>query len=326
LEVGARLAGAGKGGFQRSGFHATGVCATFSSAVIAGRLMNLDRQQLTMAQGIALSMASGTMQPLRDGSWTKRMHPGWAANAGITAAYMARGGFIGPTEAYEGHFGFYPTYLGSEASQADLALITNELGRDWQLGRISIKLYPAGHLSHACMTATRKLVREHDIKPENIDTVHALVGEGAIPLICEPVEIKRKPTSSYMAQFSLQYAIACCIARGRFGLQELEPSAYNDPALHALAGKVTYEADPDAGFPKFRSGEVIIRTRQGQEWRQREIIHPDQPESNEAIVEKFMENARVAMPEHRAIAIREMILAIEEENDPQRIARSLAGR
>ncbi|MCC6531122.1 MAG: MmgE/PrpD family protein [Burkholderiales bacterium] len=325
FEAAARLAAAGKGGFQKSGFHATGVCASFSSALVAGRLLNVDADQLTMAQGIALSTASGTMQPLRDGSWTKRMHPGWAANAGVAAAFMARGGFIGPSEAYEGHFGFYPTYLGAQFAHADLASIGHELGETWQLERISIKLYPAGHLTHAFMTATLALIREHAIAAGEVASVRALVGEGAIPLVCEPVALKRRPTSGYMAQFSLQYALACCIARGRFGLRELEQETLDDPVIHTLADKVTYEVDPQAGFPRLRSGEIIIRTRDGAEHRQREVIDPDHPEANDAIVAKFMDNACLVMPEERASAIRDRVLAIEREADASRIVSALAG-
>ena len=99
LETAARLGSAGRGGFLRAGFHATSVCGTFGATMAAGRLMKLDAAQFTLAQGAALSMASGTMQPMQDGSWTKRMHPGWAAVSGITAATLAREGYIGPARA-----------------------------------------------------------------------------------------------------------------------------------------------------------------------------------------------------------------------------------
>jgi 2-methylcitrate dehydratase PrpD len=325
LETGARLAGAAGGGFQKTGFHATGVCAAFSGAIVAGKLMGLDAARLATAQGIALSTASGSMQPIRDGSWTKRMHPGWAGAGGITAASLALGGFVAPLEAYEGIFGFYTMYLGSARANADLALITANLGRTWEVERASIKLYPAGHLSHAFMTAAIHLAREHAIDPAQVDTVLTRVGGNAIPLICEPAALKCRPTSGYMAQFSLPYAMACCLTRRRFSLAELEPGAYDDPALIALARKVRYEEDPDSGFPKLRSGEVIVRMKDGRELRRREVIDPDRPESNAEIVAKFMDNARMVMPEARAAAIRDRLLAIEDESDTRALARMLAG-
>ncbi len=324
LEIGARVAGAGKGGFQKAGFFATGVCAAFSCALVAGRLMKLSADELTMAQGIALATASGSMQPLRDGSWTKRMHPGWAACAGITAASMARGGFIGPKESYEGHYGLFTTYLGAAAGEAEPAMVTRHLGSVWEVQRASFKLFPAGHLSHAFMTATLALVAEHHIVPDEVEAVTALVGANAIPIICEPVENKCRPTTSYMAQFGLQYGIACCLKRRAFGLAEIEPEIFNDPALHALARKVRYEVDPDSGFPKFRSGEVIIRLKDGRQVRRREVIQPDEPATDAEVQAKFMQNACMVMDKARAESILASVLSIESEPSARRFSRSLA--
>ena len=101
MEVATRLGMVAKGGLNQVGFHPTGVVGTFSSTLIACRLMNLTSEQLMMAQGIALSLASGSLEFLQDGAWTKRMHPGWAAASGITAATLARHVFKGPFAPYE---------------------------------------------------------------------------------------------------------------------------------------------------------------------------------------------------------------------------------
>jgi len=323
LEVGARLACASKGAFHLAGFHPTSVCAAFSSALVAGRLLGLTPPQLTMAQGIALSTAAGTVQPMQDGSWTKRMHPGWAGAGGITAACLARGGYTGPGAAYEGRFGFYNVYLGSRAQDADLKMVNADLGKAWEFPRTSIKLYPACHHIHAFLNAAITLKREHRIDPQAVQSVRTLVASTAIPLVCEPAVAKCKPASSYIAQFSLQYAIACCLSRGRFGLAEIEEDSFMDPELIALAHKIGYETDPHSGYPKFRSGEVIVTMEGGRDLRQRENILPDEPATDEAIVAKFMDNARMVMPASRAAEIRDMILAIDTEPSAQRISRAI---
>ena len=325
LEAGARLAGAGKGLFHQAGFHPTSVCATFSSALVAGRLLGLTPPQLTMAQGIALSTAAGTVQPMQDGSWTKRMHPGWAGAGGVTAACLARGGYTGPAAAYEGRFGFYNVYLGSRAQDVDLKMVTADLGKAWEFPRTSIKLYPACHHIHAFLNAAITLRREHGIDPRGVQSVRALVASTAIPLVCEPAAAKCKPASGYIAQFSLQYAIACCLTRGRFGLAEIEEDSFTDPGLIALAHKIGYEIDPHSGYPKFRSGEVIVTMEDGRELRQRENILPDEPAPDEAIVAKFMDNAQRVMPEARAAEIRDLVLAIDTEPNALRISRALGG-
>jgi 2-methylcitrate dehydratase PrpD len=314
LELGARLGVAGNGGFLRAGFHATSVLGAFACTLIAGRLMGLTVDQLSMAQGIALSTASGNMQPMQDGSWTKRIHPGWAANGAITAATLAKGGFIGPSAAYEGRFGLYPHFLGQHFKTADLGAITRELGERWEFPRASLKLYPACHQSHAFFMAARKIATEHQPNVDEIESIHALVAEPAVPLICEPAAAKRTPDTSYAAQFSLPYGLACCLTKGRFGLDEIEPAAFNDPALRRLAAKMTYEVDPDPGFPKFRSGEVIVKMKDGRQYRQREAILPDEPAGETEIIEKFMINVEPMMPKARAEALRDAVLNLEGQD------------
>jgi 2-methylcitrate dehydratase PrpD len=97
MECAIRIGASVKGGFHHTGFHATGIVSHFSSALVAGRLLGLDADALTRAQGIAASTASGVQVFLEEGAWTKRLHPGWGAAAGITAATLARHGFFGPS-------------------------------------------------------------------------------------------------------------------------------------------------------------------------------------------------------------------------------------
>lgn len=325
LETGARLGAAGKGGFLRAGFHATSVVGTFACTLATGRLMKLTAEQLTMAQGIALSMASGNMQPMQDGSWTKRMHPGLSGASAVTAATFAQQGYIGPREAYEGRFGLYPCFLGPHAKDADVGLVRDELGLRWEFPRTSIKLFPACHQSHAFFNAAIWLAREQKLRADDIESIRVRVAEPAVPLICEPLAAKRKPESSYAAQFALPYGIACCLVRGRFGLGELEESSYLDPALVALAHKVDYEIDPNPGFPKFRSGEVIVKTRSGKTLSKRESILPDEPAPDAAIIDKFMDNAAPVISSERAQRIRDTILGIENVNDVRTLTRMLGG-
>src|SRR5262249_53662634 len=83
------------------GFHPTGVAGVFGATMAACRLLRLAPVQSTMALGIAGTLASGSLEYLADGAWTKRLNPGWAGHAGITAAYLARSGFTGPSSALE---------------------------------------------------------------------------------------------------------------------------------------------------------------------------------------------------------------------------------
>ncbi len=323
LEISARIAAAARGGFVNAGFHATGIAGVFGSTVAAGRLMKLDAAQHTLAQGVALSVTSGTLQPLQEGSWTKRLHPGWAGASGITAAAFARSGYVGPAQAYEGRFGLYRCFLGEHQAGAQPDTVVEGLGDIWEFTRTSIKLFPACHQLHAFMNAAIKLSHEQAFSAENVASVRTLICDAAVPLVCEPLQSKLKPASSYAAQFSLPYTVACALMRGKFGLNEIEAPSYTDVQLLKLAQKVSYEIDPHPGFPKSRSGEVIVNMKDGRELRCRDNILPDEPASADAIVEKFMHNTERILPRARAERVRDAVLEIERVPDGDAFVRTL---
>ena len=329
VEVGTRLGSVAKGGFHQVGFHPTGLIGAFATALVAGRLLGLDARQLAMAQGIALSAASGSLEFLNDGAWTKRMHPGWAGVAGYTAATLARHGFVGPREAYEGRFGLYASHLGQYAKDMDLSLATAGLGEVWELANVAVKPMPACHFTHACADAAAILRARHGLKPADIRSVRALVPRDVVKTVCEPVATKKRPQNSYDAQFSIPYIVATALARGSFGLAHLEDAALADSDVLALAQRVEYEIDLASPFPKYYSGEVVVTTMDGREFRQREEINrgaADRPISNEDIVKKFMDNAGLAVPAERAAQIRDLVLTMDRGVQASDLAEGLAAR
>ncbi len=326
VEAGARLGAVAKGGFHQVGHHPTGVCGAFACALIAGRLMGLTQQQMEMAQGIALSVAGGSMEFLVDGAWTKRMHPGWAAQSGITAAAMAQQGFPGPKLPYEGRFGLYKSLLGSLDEQCDYSLATADLGEVWELMNIAVKPYPACHFTHACADAAQIIMKEHGLQVDQIANIRALVPEEVVKTVCEPEANKKRPANSYEAQFSIPYLVATSIIKGRFTLDELESETLTDPAILDLAAKVNYEVDPNSGFPTYYSGEVVIETTDGNSYQQREHMNrgcSDRPLTNEDIVEKFMGTAGMTLSMRKVEEIRDYVLNVEGFDDVSDLAELL---
>lgn len=325
IEVAGRLGAVAKGELNQVGFHPTGVVAAFACTLVASRLHAMNEQQMTMAQGIALSMASGSREYSADGAWTKRLHPGWAGAAGITAAALARQGFVGPRAAYEGRYGLFPLYLGAAAAKADYAAATAALGEKWELGEVAIKPLPACQLSIACIDAAIALSRERDIDPAGVARVKALVPQHAVKIVCEPLADKRRPRNSYAAQFSIPFGVACGLVHGRYGLAELEH--IEDPAILALADKVEYEVDARTGYPRHFSGEVIVTMKDGRQFAHREQVNrgaADRPLSNDEIAEKFMDNAGLAVARERAHALCDTILNIDRIESAREISRRLA--
>jgi 2-methylcitrate dehydratase PrpD len=314
VEVGARLASVAKGGFHQVGFHPTGVVGAFASSLAAGRLMGLSPERLTGAQGIALSLASGNLQFLEDGSWTKRIHPGWAAGCGITAAALAADDFPAPREAYEGRFGLYRSHLPpAELAASDLSLATAGLGRVWEIDNVAVKPFPACHFVHACADAAIALHRE-GLDAERVRSVRALVPDGVVKAVCEPVAAKRRPKNDYDAKFSIPYAVASGLARGRLGLAELLPQAFAEPRIERLMDKVEYAVDPQSTFPKHYSGEVVVTLDDGRTVRERVAVNrgnPERPLTNAEIEAKFFENCALTLDERGAQRIRDAVLALD---------------
>jgi 2-methylcitrate dehydratase PrpD len=328
VEVAARLGAVAKGAFHQVGFHPTGLIGAFACALAAGRLMGLNEKQLVMAQGLTLSAGSGSLEFLEDGAWNKRFHPGWAAVSGITAAALARQGFVGAKRAYEGRFGLYASHLQSHFDPANLALATAGLGEVWELQQVAVKPYPACHFVHACVDAAVTLTREHKLDAKEIEQVRALVPAEVVKTVCEPAANKRRPANSYDAQFSIPYTVAAGLRRGQFTLDELEDDALGDPDILALADRVQYEIDPATTFPRHYTGEVIVNLRGGRTLRHREAVNRgngERPLSEADIIEKFRSNAARAVSRDKAHAVETLLLSLDQAADAGGLADRLAG-
>jgi len=319
LEAGARISSVTRSGLHAHGFHPTGVVGAFAASLAAGRLMGLSAKQLVHAQGAALSMASGSLQFIEDGAWTKRFHPGWAAQAGITAATFAANGIAAPQSPYEGRFGFYRLYLGeAEHARIDLGLATAGLAGDgtasvWEIDNVAIKPFPMCHFVHASTDAAIALHRK-DLDVARIRAVEVRIPAGVVQSVCEPIANKRRPTSDYDAKFSLPYAVASGLLRGRLGLKELEPAAYREAAVLALMDKTTYVVDPESTFPRHYTGEVRLTMDDGISLVQRESVnrgHAERPLSNAEVREKYLDNACLHFSAAQARAISDAVLGLD---------------
>ena len=327
VETGARIASVVKGGFHEVGFHPTGVVGAFASSLVAGRLMELSRARLAGAQGIALSLASGNLQFIEDGSWTKRLHPGWAAACGITAASLAADDIPAPQEAYEGRFGLYRSHLPpAELAACDFAIATTGFGSVWEISNVAIKPFPACHFVHGCADAAIAL-HQAGVDPARIRSIRALVPGGVVKSVCEPVAAKRRPKNDYDARFSIPYAVASGLARGRLGLAELLPEALVEPCIERLMDKVDYVVDKASTFPKHYSGEVIVTLDDGRTLNHRVAVNrgnPDRPLGNAEIEAKYFENCAITLSSDAARYIRSLVLDLESVTSAAQFEAALA--
>lgn len=326
VEVVTRLGMAGAFGFHHCGFHPTGILGHFSCSLQAGWLLGLGVRQLTMAQGIVGSTAAASQEFLADGAWNKRMHPGWAGVAGITAAYLAQGGFLAPSKTYEGRFGLFKGHLQEREAQVDYGKILAGLGETWELMATSVKPYPICHFLHACADSAIELKRKHGLKPDDIAHIRVVLPKESLPVVAEPETAKLAPAHSYDAQFSAQFVVAASLLLGRFGLAELQSHVLSDPRILQLARKVKCAADTASAFPQYYSGGVTVVTNDGREFSHHERINRGAGEralSGAEIESKFLSNALMATTPGRAEELQDRILRLERHG-ARTVAHALA--
>ena len=261
LRVGAALNPASA--YER-GFHPTAVCGTFGAAAASARLLRLSPEQTNMALGIAGSMAAGSMAYLHDGAWTKRLHPGWACHAGITAARLAAAGFIGPASILESPFGFLHAY----SSTSDLAHLGRKAGDEFAIMQVSIKPYACCRYMHGPIDSLFEIKRTHHPDPDQIELVRCGVLTGGRSLIADPIELKRQPNNVVEAQFSMPFGAAIALLTSKAGQSVFTEEWLGNSSIRELMQRVECYSSPalDEYYPDEWRASTSIRMTDGREF------------------------------------------------------------
>lgn len=247
------------------GFHGSATVGVFGATAAAGNLFKLSPLQMEHAFGTALSESAGTGQFVVNGAWTKRFHVGNAAAGGLLAASLARRGYTGATQAFEGKEGFFNVY--SPAPQPEKAL--QGLGTVWEILQTGLKPYPCCRGIHAPLDAVMALQSRHKIEIQNIESVRVGLAKRSVYVVGEPQDRRRNPKNVVDCQFSTHLCLSVALKHGHMGWDDYEP-ALQDPEIRDLMQRIdVYEdAECEANFPAAFSGVVEVRLRDGQVLRE----------------------------------------------------------
>ncbi len=257
-----RLALVAPTAMHKQSFHPTAVCGTFGVAAGLSSVLDLTEKQMVSALGVAGSFTSGIIEYLAEGSWTKRVHPGWSANSGMNATLIAKSGFYGPRTVFEGKHGFFEAFALKEIGR-DYSHLTDGLGKRWENQNLAFKPFACGTMAQPfvdCAIKIRKKIKNLN----DISSITAKVGEGTVHRLWEPLKEKRQPSTPYSAKFSVPYCVAVGFIRGDAGLNEFNEKSINDKEILSLASKVNYEIDPKNEYPKNYTGTLICKTSQNE--------------------------------------------------------------
>lgn len=246
-----------------AGWHATATFGTFGTAAAVANLLGLNEEQTTHALNIAASLPAGLVQNF--GSMTKPMHVGHAARSGLTAALLAADGFTADSNAIGGDRGFFALYAGDEGPGKWAGIPPGESLALLDKG-IHVKKYPCCYFTHASIAAAEELVADHDIDPDDVDSVHVTAAPGAGDVLAHT-----DPSTGLEGKFSMEYTVATAITHPPVGLAAFEDAAVSDPAVQRVRDRVTFEPDPDRPYEWFggtveitlADGQTVSKTRDG---------------------------------------------------------------
>ena len=277
---------------HKAGFHPTAVFGAMGAAAGVGAALGLNARQIVNALGVAGSMAGGIIEYLAEGTWTKRLHAGWAAQSGIRAALLARAGFVGPRTVFEGEHGLFHGF--AHTTHGDYDALTGDFGVRWVTDTLAFKPYPCGTMAQPYVDCARRLAAR-GIEPEDVVEIVCEVAEATVHRLWEPLADKQRPPNGYAAKFAVPYLLASGFVHGDVGLSAFTQGAVGDQRVLALAAKVRYVIDPDNPYPNSYIGHVRAILRDGSvvEERQPHLRGGAQePLTRQDVIDKFRLNAK----------------------------------
>ena len=325
-ETVSRLGLAAAPSFLVSGFHPTAVCGVFGAALAAARILRLGEREAVDALAIAGSTAAGIYEHLEDGSTTKTIHVGWAAQSGILAALFAAAGADGPATVLEGRYGVFQSHfrLPPETVLAQLG----DLGERWETTQIAIRPYPACFMAQSSLDAAREAVGGRVFASEEIREIRVSIPAAGVPIVLEPRAEKNAPRNPYDAKFSLPYSVAAMLVHGRVDVSTYSDEAIRDPDVLAVAARVVYVERDFPTFPAAYPAAVTVDLVGGETFSAELEFHrggPDRPMAAADILRKFRDNASLAVDDSAVVALENALLSLEDQPNLCAVALALRG-
>ena len=248
------------------GFHPTPTCGVFGAAITSAKLLGLTAEQTLAAVGIAGSMAAGSMEFLAEGAWTKRIHPGLAAQNGIHAALLAAEGFSGPCHILEGRDGFLHGYSRNPIAER----LTGDLGQSFEIMHTAVKPHACCRYMQGPIDAILAIMRQHKIEAAQIHRIEVAVLEAGWGIVAEPRAKKYNPESVVDAQFSMPFGAAIAAIEGAACLDQFTLEKTQSPEVRELMGKVALVKDAriEETFPKEWPARVAVELDDSQRFEE----------------------------------------------------------
>jgi 2-methylcitrate dehydratase len=273
-------------GIRERGWHHATLTA-FASPIVAGRMLGLTPEQIQHAIGISGSRHA-TLGAVTAGKLTmmKNTVDPLATQSGVLAALLAEKGYSGPEHVIDGKEGLAHCLR----PEWKLEVLTDGLGASWRILRCGMKAFPTEALTHAPISATLDLVKEHDLAPGQVKEVHIRSLARAADILADPS--KYDPRTKETADHSLPYVIAAAVAERQVTPLQFTDAKIMDPVIRGQLHKVKVVADPEieAVFPRLQRVVVKITATDGRTF-EKQLDYPKgdprHPLTDAEVEEKF---------------------------------------
>lgn len=288
LETAVRIArGINYPAFRERGWHSPGVMGPFGGAAAAGRLMNLDGDRMRWALGLAGSQAAGTFAHW--GTPTIKFHQARGSVSGLLAATLAREDFRASDEVLAHPDG---GIFGAYSDGGDPSAVVADLGDDWELERISMRLWPAASSIQSAISAIFDLIEAHDLRPADVERLTIALSDATYRMHGEMGWDTR-----FKALLSTRYAAAVVLHDRECWLEQFGQDRIGDPVLDAFArDRIVVVSDPAIAVT---GAAATVLTIDGRELTvRRDVPKGDaaEPLSSDEIGAKFAKAADGILP------------------------------
>jgi 2-methylcitrate dehydratase PrpD len=308
VEVACRTSDASDPRHYQKGFHSTGTFGAIGAAAGAAKLLDLSHEQTLFCLGIAASLSGGYRENF--GTMTKPLHAGQAAQAGVFAARLAADGFTAARTILEAKRGMYE----ASSDGYEPTRIEGKLGSPFffEDPGVSIKPYPSGSLSHPGQDAVLDLVREHDVRPEDVVEAVAGTNSATTNALIYPL-----PQTSLEAKFSFPFFLAIAILRRKVGIEEFRDEVVLGPEVQELMKRCRHVVDEEIDARGFEHMDtrIVIKLKDGRVLEKVESFatgHPKKPMTRKQLEAKFTECAELAIDSERAQQAADVIWRLDE--------------
>ena len=312
-EVATRIGSAAGTELLLRGFHPQGTHGTIAAAITAGKLMDLNTDQMVHAIGIAGSLGAGLMAA-QEGAMVKRLHSGRAAQAGVLAAQLSAKNFTGIQNIVEADYG---GFLSSFSGKNDFNRSIRNLYKEWECMNTGIKPYASVTSIHTALDCLKNIMEKNNISVKNIKNIKAKISHPTY-VHCAWNYKNHNITS---AQMNIYYGLALIALEGELFVNQFSKDKISNPEILNFMKKITAEVDPkieSLGHEFRHMASIELTTNDNKKFNHTEKYRkgsPENPLTKDQIISKFKSLASYSYDETQVSKIKEKIENIELSNN-----------